>query len=352
MQGDKYIKPELQHPEWFGIFFLLILFISGCSITGNRVGPLATPNPNALPTPTPFGPFGDGDFPEPFAPVPLYDTSGDWGGFAGPTVASAIEIPEPMPLIPGSPRAINFVLLGSDTRPGFAGNRTDTIMIISMDPSDNTVTMISIPRDLYVYIPGWKVNRINTADQHGGPELVAETILYNLGVEIHHFVRVSFDGFVTAVDMLGGIDVVVEKTIHDECDEQPVSYAEGPLHLDGYSALCYARVRKTSSDFARSKRQQQVIEAIFSRILSIDGLSKVPQLYSQFGELAVTDVDFGEILSLVPLAASVAGDSSRIQGYAIDQSLVTNYRVPGSGAAVLLPKREAIIEMLTGALAP
>jgi LCP family protein required for cell wall assembly len=220
-------------------------------------------------------------------------------------------------------------------------------MIISLDTKIGKVKIISIPRDLYVYIPGWRVNRINTADQHGGPEAVSMTILYNLGIEIHHWARLSFNGFINGINTLGGIDIDVPQTIVDECDELPVRYPAGPNHMDGYTALCYARVRKTSSDFARTKRQQAVIKAVFAKVLSIGGISKAPQLYSQFGEMIETDVDLGDILPLIPLAANVARDTSRIEGFTIDLTMVSNWRVPSTGAAVLLPDRDKLQSGLT-----
>jgi LCP family protein required for cell wall assembly len=224
-------------------------------------------------------------------------------------------------------------------------------MIISLDSSQGKARMISIPRDLYIYIPGWKVNRINTADQHGGPEAVALAILYNLGIEIHYWVRVSFNGFITAVNTLGGLDINVPQNIIDECDEVPITFPAGMNHMDGYTALCYARVRKSSNDFARIQRQQQVVKALFDKVLSVGGISKVPQLYSQFKDLVESNMELGDILPLIPLAATLATDTSRIEGYTLDRTMVTNWRTP-SGAAVLLPKREVIQTTFTSIFIP
>jgi LCP family protein required for cell wall assembly len=327
----------------------LALFISGCANPGLWVGPMATPNLYATATPTPFLP---GEALPPIEVVPIHNQDGTWSGFPGPTEGSAIKIPPPMTQIPLSKGVVNIVVLGSDTRPGFGGSRTDTIMIISLDTENNRVKMISIPRDLYVYIPGWKVNRINTADQFGGPEVVSMTILYNLGLEVHHWVRISFDGFITAVNTLGGIDIEVPQTVVDECDEVMVRFPAGMNHMDGYTALCYARVRKASDDFARTKRQQQVVRAIFDKILSIGGITKVPQLYSQFRDLVESDMDLLDILPLIPLATRIAADTSSIEGYTIDRTMVTSWRVPSSGAYVLLPNREAIQANLDMIFAP
>src|SRR6185503_3304067 len=111
---------------------------------------------------------------------------------------------------------VNFLLIGSDKRPG-GSFRTDTLLIAVLRPNDGQVSLISIPRDLWVSIPGWENQRINTAYQHGisvgypggGPGLLKDTILYNLGVRIDHTAMVEFDGFRQIVDTLSGVDVPV-----------------------------------------------------------------------------------------------------------------------------------------------
>jgi LCP family protein required for cell wall assembly len=341
-----------KHPKLQTLLLVWICFVlplASCAKPDPWEGPIATHNPNATVTPTPFGPIQASLVLE---PVPIHNPDGTWSGFPGPTEASAIEIPPPMPQILLPEGTINVLILGSDTRPGFYGSRTDTIMIISLDTMNGIVRMISIPRDLYVYIPGWKVNRINTADQHGGPEAVSMTSLYNLGIEVHYWVRVSFTGFINTINTLGGIDIYVPETVVDECDEAPVRFQAGPNHMDGYTALCYARVRKSSDDFARIKRQQLVVKAVFEKVLSLGGISKVPQLYSQFQDMFETNMELGDIIQLVPLATTVAADTSRIEGYSLDRTVVSGWRVPSSGAAVLLPNREAVQTTLTAIFSP
>ena len=93
-----------------------------------------------------------------------------------------------------SEEVINVIFLGSDQRSNSYGHRTDTIMLLSFDLEEGTVTLMSIPRDLYVFIPGWRVDRINTADARGGPERVQETILYNFGIEVDHWARIRLVG--------------------------------------------------------------------------------------------------------------------------------------------------------------
>jgi LCP family protein required for cell wall assembly len=207
--------------------------------------------------------------------------------------------------------------------------------------------MLSIPRDLYVYIPGWKVNRINTAEPHGGFPMISDTVLYNLGIPLHHWVRVKFEGMIEAIDMLGGIDVYATAPLYDECGGVYYNYASGnTYHMDGMDALCYTRMRKTTSDFDRLRRQQEVLEAMFNKVISIDGLERVPELYQLFKNTFESDMNLEEVLELVPLAASLALEPDQVHRYRIDQTMVQSFRVPSSGASVLLPKRDEILAML------
>ncbi len=332
--------------------------VSGCGagfLGGAPPGVLVTQNPLATITPTPFLPLAPTGTPLPpplaSATPTLLPTSVDpWGDFPGPSEPSAIDIPRPAPEIPFGPDVVNILLLGSDQRPYEGGHRTDTIIIVSLDPGAQTVTMLSIPRDLYVYIPGWRIDRINVADVRGGPEMIKQTILYNFGIPIHRWARVNFYGFVTAVDLLGGIDVQITGYLSDNCQHTPLYYTPGTVrHMDGTFALCYVRQRETTGDLDRLRRAQEVMRAFFDRVVSLDGLSRVPELYSQFGSLVEMDVTVGDLLALIPLATTVSGDSGAIRQFAITGNMVTLWRVPSSGASVLLPVQDAILALLNQA---
>ena len=128
---------------------------------------------------------------------------------------------------------VNIVLLGSDKRPGSGAWRTDSMIIVSVDTSSNVVRLLSLPRDLWVYIPGHGYNRINTADLWGeldkrgtGPDRVKQTIHYNLGIPIHYYVRVDFKGFIKIIDAVGGVDVDVE------CPLPDINLSAGLHHMD------------------------------------------------------------------------------------------------------------------------
>ena len=233
---------------------LLSLLFSSCSIfvvdpTPSLVltsAKTSTPIPLPIDTQTPSPP-------PPKTPTPTFTTIPSttptspyiWGYFPGPTEDSAIELSPPIDPIPFPPDIVNIILLGSDERPNIPGYRTDTLLILSLDRANGTATMLSIPRDLYVFIPGWKVNRINTAEPRGGFEMINNTTLYNLGIPLHHWVRVRFEWMIEAIDIMGGIDVLATGPLYDECGGVYYNYSTGNLyHMDGMDALCYTRMRK------------------------------------------------------------------------------------------------------------
>jgi LCP family protein required for cell wall assembly len=317
-------------------------------------GPLVTPDPFATATGTPFPPQPPTGTPLPTAtatatPLATATAVNPWGFYAAPIEPSAIDIPREARLIPFPDEVVNIAILGSDARPFTGGHRTDTMMVASLDPTRGTVTLLSFPRDLYVYIPGWRVDRINVADGRGGPDLVEQVIRYNFGIPIDFWVRMEFGGFTTLVDSLGGVDVEIGRYYADECGGGWMVFRPGVQHMNGFTALCYARMRKAGSDFDRLRRQQELVLAIFDRGVSLDGLSRLPELYNSFVSMVETDAALSDLTPLVPLASKVATDRASIRRYAVDTTMATGWRVPSSGASVQLPNYEAIEAMLAEA---
>jgi len=266
------------------------------------------------------------------------------------------------------PDAVTFLLLGSDTRGG-TSFRTDTILIGIVRPKDGTVSLISIPRDLWVNIPWVGENRINTAYQYGelygypdgGPGLLKETIKTNLGIAIDFVAMIDFDGFRRVVDTIGGIDVpvfcaytdwrLIDPSYDPEWEENWHFYTTGPgvIHMDGDLALWYARSRQMSNDFDRGRRQQEVIRAIFQQVGKQGYLSKLPDLYRDLSSSFITDVSLIDLLRLAPIAVKMS--NADIRSYYIAGEYVTDI-ITYSGAYVLLPNIPLIHELFYEAYAP
>ncbi len=332
---------------------------------------------DATPTPTPFQPSIPVSSEEqpllPRSPAQVSPTLPPQLAIATPlpTATPLAQVPElattPPPLL-DTPDTITFLLLGSDLRPG-ASYRTDTIVIAIVRPHDGQVALISVPRDLWVNIPTVGMNRINTAYQSGeiydypggGPGLLKDTLLANLGLQIDHTAMVDFDGFRRIVDTLGGIDVPIACSYTDwrlvdpsydpynEDNWALFTTGQGLIHMDGDYALWYARSRSKSNDFDRGRRQQEVLRAIYGQALRTDTLSQLPQLYTDLSSSIITDLGLGDALQLSPLALHLT--NADIRSYYIAGDLVTAWITPG-GAYVLLPNTTLIQDMLQQAMSP
>jgi len=339
---------------WMFLFALMsagctrALVPSGASATQTTVVllPTMTPEPTATATQTPL-PSETPTLQPTATPAPTATSVDPWGSYPGPSEPVTMTVPRELPLVPMPADTVNIIVLGSDWRNNGSGYRTDTMFIVSLHPTDGSATMLSIPRDLYVYLPGWRLERINVAEPHGGFELLEQTIRYNLGIELDHWIRVEFWGFEQAVNILGGLQVHATGNLNDHCGGEDYSYQSGgSYYMDGFTALCYGRMRKTSSDFDRLRRQQELMRALFDKVVSIDGLQRVPELYNLYRHTFRTDMTVEDVLALLPVASQLALDPARIKGVAIDRSVVSSWRVPVSGAAVLLPDRDALQALL------
>jgi len=258
-------------------------------------------------------------------------------------------------------KRVTVLLLGIDERSQETGPfRTDTMMVLTLDPVTKMAGVLSIPRDLWVPIPGYNDGRINTAHflgdlykyTGGGPMLARETVEYNLGVPIDFHVRLNFQAFVSLVNMIGGVDIYVEKDIYDPTypdyayGYDPLSIAAGWHHFDGEMTLKYARTRHTSSDFDRARRQQQVMSAILEKVTNIgllpDLAKQAPEIYKMLEASVQTDMALDQMLALANLATQI--DRSTIRFGVIDQTCTQQW-VTADGAQVLIPLRDPMREV-------
>jgi LCP family protein required for cell wall assembly len=248
---------------------------------------------------------------------------------------------------------LNVLILGLDRRPDETGPvRTDSLILATFDPRRPQAALLSIPRDLWVDIPGQGTNRINTAHYFGdiaqsgyGPELARQTVQDNFGPPVHGYVVVDFAGFVALVDALGGIDIEVPATIVDEYYPTPdygittIVIPAGPQHMDGGTALIYARTRHADSDFDRTRRQQQILRALVARAAQPAAWVRLPAAWAiarAYFTTTLNEVDFATIL-LVVLRVGPQG----LQSYTLDQDMTTPFTTV-TGAQVLLPRWEVI----------
>lgn len=295
--------------------------------------------------------------PSPTASIAIKATS------TPPTIAEGLPtpptaLPTAVATIAAPPAVTNIVLAGNDV-PGPQGGRTDALIIVSINRETKKVALVSLPRDLYVYIPGWTMNRINLALPHGhgadypggGGALLADTIEYNFGLSIDHYVRVGFDTFSQIVDTLDGVEVVVNCSITDwrlkspdldpsvEDNWERFTLEPGLHQMDGDLALWYARSRQSTNDFDRGRRQQQLARAILARGVSLGLVDDVPELWNTFRENIETDLSLPEVIALAALAPAV--NENGVQHLLLPAGAYKAWRVPITGEAVQLPQWDA-----------
>lgn len=354
------------------ILVMIVMVVVACNLPGQFYAPHASISgrhdyllvapPGSTPTPTPF---------QPIPPTPIYlptivpaeptataepassvaeiefisDEGRSWEDYPGPSVWPDIDVPAPVGILSHPDGQVNILLLGSDQRPDDGGFRTDTIQLLTINPQEGTVKLTAFPRDLYVYIPGYTVQRINTAMGWGGFEALAETMEYNFGVKPEYYVLINFWSFKDVIDSIGGITVKIGR---DMCDQRDAfgwyCVSEGIMWMDGESALWYVRSRYSTSDLDRGRRQQEVLEAVFDQILSLDGLSRAPELYDIYKQNVTTNLDFDFLSGLLPIAHNLA-ESRDIGRYSIGEGQVYNW-TNTNGAMVLIPMREQVIDVM------
>ena len=313
--------------------------------------PSSTPTPTATPTETP-----------PPLPTLLLPSDPDFNQTA-PTA-----IPTRMATIDRHGfDLVNILLMGGDDElTNDNVTRTDTMIIVSINRTTGTVAMLSLPRDLYVYIPGWTMQRLNLAYTHGeqiawtdgGFGLMRQTLFYNLGINVHYYAIVNLSGFKEIVDTLGGVDIAVDCAIQDYPlisappppeaikaeDSNLYTLPVGYYHMDGGSALWYARSRNNSSDFDRGRRQQQILRAALREARDTGQLANLPNLWSQGIEIVETNIGFNDMLGLLPIALGL--DTSKIESFTLGRGYHTIPWTAPDGANVQLPNPDAMIELL------
>ena len=257
---------------------------------------------------------------------------------------------------------INILIIGLDYRDweaGLGAPRSDTMILLTIDPLAKTAGMLSIPRDMWVNIPGFGYSRINTAYSSGegnklpggGAELARKTVEQFIGVPVQYYAQVDFFTFVEFIDLIGGIEIYND----EELRLDPVGEGKdkikltccGMRHMNGEKTLAYVRYRKgDEGDVGRAKRQQKAILAIRDKVLSPENfpvlLGKARQFYEEFSAGIKTNMPFDTALQLGVLAKDIPVES--IEQGVIDYSMVAldNTILGGQNASVLKPLPDKI----------
>ncbi len=255
------------------------------------------------------------------------------------------NIPNPLETSDG---VVNILLIGLDRRPGETFCRSDTMILCTLNKHNNTLTMTSFMRDMYVQIPGYSPNRLNVAYFLGGMELLNDALELNFGVQVDANVEVDIEGFAACVELMGGVDIELTQAEADylnrrgnwDYDEsQRWTLKAGMNHLNGKQTVAYSRIRNVGNgDFDRTKRQQTVLTALYNKAKTMS-LSELNALVDKFLPYLATDMTDKEILGYTLAVFSL-----------FDKLQIKNARIPADGTyypawinsmAVLVPDLEA-----------
>ena len=331
------------------IILFLLVTLTGCNLPGytsfavipeKQSVQWISLDPDSPATPTPFLPLiEDISTPEPDSEDIVVEDAGQ-------------ETVIPTSTKPKRPEGqVNILVLGSDFRPG-SGYRTDVFMVLSLYPEEGTASVVSFPRDLYVNLPGIGNQRINVAQPFGGFELSKATLEENFDLTVDYYIMTNMQGFIGIVDNLGGITVNAGGYLSDSCNlsqRDAGGYCTvygGPTYMNGETALWYVRSRYSTSDFDRTRRAQEVMYAIFEKLMALDAISRVPDLYNLYQSSVETNLTLTDIVPLAPLAAKILSDPSKLRRFAIGPEHVYPYVLPDSGANVLIPNYELIQDVI------
>lgn len=258
-----------------------------------------------------------------------------------PSATPIPTLPPPTPTLaaPAAGGPITVLLLGSDERPGETDPaRTDAIIVARIDPRSGRVALVSLPRDLWVEIPGYGHARINAANvwgiiynaPEGGLGLAQKTVSNLLGIPIDYTIHINFQGFIGAIDALGGVTVDVPKELYDDAFPTMdygytiAHFLPGPQQMDGATALMYSRIRHPDSDFERMRRQQAVVVAALARIREQNPMQSLKSLEDVTAALRAyvqTDLPEDRMIGLAWALRDFAPD--RVERYMLDEASVS-----------------------------
>lgn len=364
----------------FGIAVIAVMGIAFIAINWNRpLGPALPEGDGLTPTIGLTSTATGGGLPTALAVTTRDPTATEDPAAATETYAALQDLskptltpsPAPTPYC-GGPQELIILAVGTDSRPdSYLYGLGDVIRIVRADFVSKKLSVLSIPRDLWVEIPKLEAHGITHGklsqafswgtegmgyyqSEAGGAGLLALTLEHNFGVQFDRYFTVNMQTFKRMIRGIGGIYVYVPTTMDGRTDtRQPKQakygyFTQGNHVLDGGEALMYARIRKMDNDFHRQERQTQLLKEIRKRVLSPDIIDAVPDLIDAFRERVLTDLSPEEIAQLSCLALSV--DASDISYSMLEQDQLTSYTT-ASGQAALLGDPDRISDLLRNFIA-
>ena len=314
----------------------LVLMLNACGSAGGR--PSQSEGDGTI---NPWSPATATQTPQPSAT----STPDIWPSFAPPSSPASTAIPEQASRLELDEDVRIWLLLGTEAEKPYQG-RTDAIHLVLFNERLSKASVVSIPGNLFVYIPGYTMQRLNTAYALGGMDLVRDTLAYNFGIRPDKFIIVHPTEFKWLVGDLGGLDVSVLTPIRDDCG----GLAAGTHSMNGDKVYCYVSYNN-GDEVNRTRRQQQVLQLLFTRLVQNGRLARLPVLYASYQEQLDTDISLLDLLWRVPLALRL-GDPDRVSYFVLGWESLSEWELPdNTQTVVLIPREGAIAEVFAQALA-
>ncbi len=256
----------------------------------------------------------------------------------------------------GDSAPINIMVVGSDAvKDTYEEGRADAIRIFKVNYQASRITVLALPRDLWIPIPGLEAQniyegRINAAYAYGelyklpggGASELAATMEENFDLKIDHYVVVNFHAFARGVDAIGGVDITLSRDVDGRLQGMPY-FKAGPQHWDGATALSFVRIRYPDNDFYRIERQSSLMLAIRRKVLSPEILPAAPDLIDTLRQAVLTDMTAAQLASLLCVVQHTPEEAIAITQ--VDGNMVSAWTTPG-GARVLLPKKDEFAKLI------
>ena len=335
--GERQLRKRALPFLVIAVLIIFLIVMTSCAKTSGTSDVLITPTSSATTSPIPM-PTLVQTRDVTFGRVPRTD-------FPTPRIPPATAIPGPITglTIPDEVRLM--VLLGSGNEAPFV-SRTNAIMLAFYHPRLAKVSLLSLPPEMFVYIPGYTMQRISVAFAVGGFEMLADTIEYNIGVRPDDFVLVHEDDFSWFVDELDGLDIDVFRNYYEVCGGIPA----GSVHLAGKDVYCFLGFRENSDIRDQAVRQQQVVYHLFQTMARGGKLIELSELYYTYRNTVQTNLTLPMLLENIPLAIRL-GQPDRFGFFQMSIGDFIPWQIPGDvRATVLLPKPERITRYVQDAL--
>ncbi len=312
------------------LFFILL---SGCSAPSPHLtatpSATASPLPSAVPSSTPT----------------LADIRTPRAVFPTPRLTPVTPIPPPLGQIRLPVEVRTLVLVGLDYTTPYAG-RGDAVALVFYHPRFGRASVLSLPPDLFVYVPGFTMQRLNTAYAVGGPRMLADTMEYNFGVRPDDYAIVRLEAFVYLIDDLGGLEVTVIEKMPEICNDIP----PGRHLLNGDQVMCFVRYRIGENEENRNLRQQEILRLIVQRMVSGGTLARLPELFENYRSSVESSLTLPDLQALIPFALRL-GDAGHLGFFRLGSDALQAWELPQElKAVVFLPQRERVAEVVQAAI--